>query len=153
MSEFHGHKTLIDGTCVPLTKDEASAIFKAAEAAQKMRADDMPTAQDALATMIRAEERLHDLGWWRGGGLRVNRGEECAVAQTGSTGIWRGRLDSESKYVHFGDSVASPRNCWLKPLADLTDGEREWMDQCDMREAEAYAAMLDRYAAGGSEHG
>lgn len=152
MSDYHGHKTLIDGTCVPLTKDEANAIFKAEEAAKEMRAGDMPTARDTLAAMIRAEARLRDLGWWQGGGLRVKRGDECAVAQTGSTGIWRGRIDSEGKYVLFGDSVALPRNCWLKPLADLTDDERAWMDQCDKREAEAYAAMLDRYAAGGADH-
>ena len=153
MPDYHGHRTLIDGTCVPLTKNEANAIFKVVEAAKDMRARDMPTARDALAALIRVEARLRDLGWWQGGVLRVKRGDECAVAQTGSTGIWCGRLDDEGKYVHFGDSVASPRNCWLKPLADLTDDEREWMDQCDKREAEACAAMLDRYAAGGSEHG
>jgi hypothetical protein len=144
---YYGHKTLIDGSRVPLTKDEAAAIVEAARVADRERAKDMPTVRDALATMIRAEQRMKDLGWWKGGGLRVKPGDECAVAETGSTGIWRGRLDAERKYVHYGDSVSDPRKCWLKPLADLTEGERAWMEECDRHEAEAYSAMLVRYAA------
>lgn len=115
--------------------------------AGEKRALEMPTAQDALRVMIAAEQRLQELGWWRGGGLRIKRGDECAVAETGSTGMWRGRLDAEGKYVHHGDCVSDPRKCWLKPLSDLTDGERAWMEECDRREAEAYEAMLGRYAS------
>lgn len=144
---YHGHKTLADGSHVPLTKDEADAIRKAVEEAAARRAQEMPTAQDALRVMIAARQRLQELGWWEGGGLRIKPGDECAVAQTGSTGMWRGRIDAERKYVHYGDSVSYPRKCWLKPLADLTDDERAWMDECDRREAEAYTVMLDRYAA------
>jgi hypothetical protein len=143
---YYGHKTLADGTHVPLTKDEADAILRAAKVAEAKRAEDMPTARHALRAMITAKQRLQELGWWEGGGLRVKRGDECAVAETGSTGMWRGRLDAERKYVHYGDSVSDPRKCWLKPLADLTEDERAWMDECDRRETEAYTAMLDRYA-------
>lgn len=145
---YHGHKTLADGSHVPLTKDEATAIWKAIEEADAKRAQEMPTARDALRVMVAARQRLQELGWWRGGGLRVKPGDECAVAETGSTGIWRGRLDAERKYVHYGDSVSNPRECWLKHLAELTDDERTWMDECDRRAAEAYSAMLDRYAEG-----
>lgn len=146
MPEYQGHKTLIDGSHVPLTKDEAGAIMKAIKDADDKRARNMPTARDALTALVAAEQRMEDLGWWKGPGLRIKRGDECAVAETGSTGMWRGRLDIEGKYVHFGDSVSDPRKCWLKPLADLTDEERAWMDECDKREAEAYTAMLNRYA-------
>lgn len=142
--EYYGHKTMTDGSHVPLTKDEADSIWRAVEDAEVKRAQEMPTARDALATLIHAEQRMKELGWWKGGGLGVRPGDECAVAQTGSTGLWRGRLDAERKYVHFGDSVAHPRDLWLKPLADLSDDERAWMDECDRREAEAYGAMLDR---------
>ena len=144
--KYHGHKTMADGSHVPLTEGEADAIWKDIEEADARRAQDMPTAHDALRVMIAARHRLQELGWWEGGGLRVKRGDECAVAQTGSTGMWRGRLDSERKYVHYGDSASVPHGCWLKPLADLADDERAWMEECDRREAEAYAAMIDRYA-------
>lgn len=144
MSEYHGHKTFADGHHEPLTKEEAETLWLAVEAARTKRAEAMPTGQNALRAMIDAQERLHELGWWKGGGLRVRRGDECAVAETGSTGMWRGRVDAEGEYVHFGDCVRKPRDCWLKPLADLTDDERAWMEECDRNEAEASQAWLDR---------
>lgn len=147
MPECHGHKTLIDGTHVPLTEDEADAIWKAVNAAKAKRAQDMPTAQHALRALIEAQQRMQELGWWQGGGLRVKRGDECAVAETGSTGIWRGHLDADGKYVQYCDCVSDPRKCWLKPLADLSDEERAHMETCDEREAEAYTAMIDRWAS------
>ena len=140
-----GHKTMIDGTHLPLTEDEANAIWHGIEKATAARAEAMPTARDVLRSMIQAETRMRELGWALGGGLKVRRGDECAVMQPGSTGMWRGRVDAEGKYVHFGDSVADPKACWLKPLADLTTEERTYMEECDLREAEAYRAMLPRY--------
>lgn len=148
IGKIHGHMTMADGSRVPLSEDQAASLWKMAEDAKARRAEDMPTAQDALRALIRAHERMRDLGWRLGGGLRVKRGEECAVAETGSTGIWRGRLDREGLYVQYGDSVSSPRKCWLKPLLDLTDDERVWMEECDRRGAEAYSAMIDRLATG-----
>lgn len=147
MPDYHGHKTMADGSTIPLTEDEARNLWQAAAAAREKRAQNMPAARDALTAINRAQSRMNELGWWLGGGLRVRRGDECAVAQSGSTGIWRGRVDSEGKYVHFCDSVSDPRQCWLKPLSDLTDDEREWMQKCGRSEAEAYSAMLDRLAS------
>lgn len=152
MSQYHGHKTMADGSTVPLSEDEAKAIWQSVEAAREKRAQDMPAARDALASISDAHSRMNELGWWRGGGLRIKRGDEYAVAQSGSTGIWRGRLDIEGKYVHFGDCVSEPRQCWFKPLAELTDDERAWMQECDRREAEAYSAMIDRLAKQEPEH-
>jgi hypothetical protein len=145
MGEYHGHKTLIDGTHVPLTSDEAEALWKAVEAEKVRREETMPTARDALGMLIQAQQRLNELGWWLGGGLRVRRGDECAVAQTGSTGMWTGHVDDE--YVTFADSVSKPRDVWLKPLADLTDDERQHMDECNRREAIAFEADMKRYAS------
>lgn len=144
MGERYGHKTLIDGSHVPLTEDEAAALWKLVEDAKDKRAVDMPTARDALSVLIDAKQRLNELGWWQGGGLRVRRGDECAVAETGSTGMWRGHVDAEGEFVQFGDYSQKPRNVWLKPLSDLTPEERAWMDECDRREARAYDAMLSR---------
>jgi len=146
MSDYHGHKTLIDGSHVPLTKDEAEGLWKMVEDAKAKRAETMPTAEAALRMLISATQRLNELGWWEGG-LRVRAGDECAVAQTGSTGMWKGWVDDERKYVHYCDSVTSPRDVWLKPLADITDDERRHMEECDKREAEAHAAEMRRYAA------
>lgn len=142
MAQYHGHKTLTDGTHVPLTADEAKALWDMADAAKAKRAEDMPVARDALTHMLAAQQRMQELGWWQGGGLRVRAGDECAVAEFGSTGMWRGRVDDEGKYVHYGDSVTDRRRAWLKPLDALTDDERTHMEECDRREAEAYAAQF-----------
>lgn len=146
MTEFHGHKTMADGSRVPLTGEEAEAIWKAVETARARRDAAMPTAKDALEAISAAHSRMNDLGWWLGVGLRVRRGDECAVAQSGSTGMWRGRVDAEGKWVHFGDGVSDPRKCWLKPISDLTPEELAWMTECNQREAEAYSAMINRLA-------
>lgn len=146
MSEYHGHKTLIDGSHVPLGKDEAEALWKWAEDQKAKRAETMPTAPDALHCFISANQRLQELGWWQGGGLRVRRGDECAVAEFGSSGIFKGWVDEEGKYVHYGDSVSDPRKCWLKPLADLTDDERAHMEKCDETERQMHDAEMKRYA-------
>ena len=147
MSGYHGHKTLVDGSHVPLTEDEAKMLWEAAEAARAKRTADMPSAQDALSQMITAKQRLNELGWWQGGGLRVRPGDECAVAESGSTGMWRGWVDADGKYVQYGDSVTDRRKAWLKPLADLTDDERRHMEECDKREAQSHEAEVGRYAA------
>lgn len=145
--DYHGHKTMLDGSHVPLTADEVKAIWDAVEAAKAKRIADMPTARDALQALIRADERLRDLGWWKGGGLRLKRGDECAVAEFGSSGIFRGWIDQGGEYVHYADCVSDPRKCWLKPLADLTDDERAHMEECDRREAQAHEAEMARCAS------
>ena len=141
--QYHGSATMADGTRRALTSDGAKALWDAAEAAEAKRAADMPTARDALEAVCAAEQRLNTLGWWKGRGFGIKKGEECAVAQPGSTGIWKGRIDDEGD-VHFGDCHAKRNNCYLKPLADLSDDERSWMEECDQREREAFRAWLDR---------
>lgn len=144
MPEYYGHKTMIDGSHVPLTEDEAKSLWDSAMAAKAKRAETMPGVRDALGAMLDAKQRMQELGWWQGFGLKVRAGGECAVAESGSTGIWKGWIDADGKYLHYADCVTNPRKAWLKPLADLTDDERAYMEQCDKREAEAYAAMFSR---------
>jgi hypothetical protein len=144
--KYHGHKTLIDGTHVPLTEDEAKALWDAAMAHKAKRAETMPTVQEALSAFLEAKQRMQELGWWQGGGLKLSPGDECAVAEFGSTGIWTGWIDADGKYVHYCDCVTSRQKSWLKPLADLTPDERAHMEQCDQRERIAYSAMTDRLA-------
>lgn len=144
MADYYGHKTLIDGTHVALTSDEAEALWKSVEASKQRRADTMPRVQDALSAMLDAKQRMEELGWWQGGGLRVRRGDQCAVAEFGSTGIWSGLVDDEGKYVYYCDCVTDRRHAWLKPLADLTEDERAHMAKCDANEALAFSAELER---------
>lgn len=140
--EFYGSASMSDGTRVALTSEQAKALWQRAEEAKAQRAETMPTAQDALRALIAAEERLRELGWSRGGSLRVKRGDYCAVAEQGSTGIWKGWLDQDGAYVHYGDCASSRQKVFLKPLADLTEDERKHMEACDQREVEAYRSMI-----------
>jgi hypothetical protein len=144
MAGYYGHKTLADGSHQPLTKDEAQAIRDWVDAAAAKRASDMPTAKDALSALIQAEQRLKELGWWKGGGLRVRRGDDCAVAETGSTGMWTGHYAEDGQYVFHGDYVSSPQKLWLKPLAELTSEERAWIAECDQREREDHKREVAR---------
>lgn len=150
---YHGHKTMLDGTSQPLTSEEAEVIWQAVEAATVKRAERLPTAESALRALLDAQERLRELGWSLGGGLRVRRGDDCAVAQTGSTGIWRGWVDAEGSYVHFGDYCVSPRDAWLKPLSDLTPDELAHMQKCDAEGAAAYSAMIEGLARMETDNG
>lgn len=143
-TEYHGHKTMADGSRVPLTKDEVADLVAKIEESAAKRQTDMPTVRDALSMLCDAEQRLRELGWWRGGGLRVRRGDACAVIQHGSTGMWSGRYQEDGEYVLFGDSVCRPRDCWMKPLSDLTPDERAWMEECDQKEREAQDAFARR---------
>ena len=147
MSEHHGHKTLLDGTHVPLSADEAKALWQAAEDAKARRDAAMPRVQDALGAVLDAQQRLHDLGWREGGGLRVKRGEPVAVAEFGSTGIWTGWIEADGKHVHYADSMRDTRKTWMKPVADLTEDEREHLAKCDAMEREMAEAELKRFEA------
>lgn len=136
------------------TSEEAEVIWQAVEAATVKRAERLPTAESALRALLDAQERLRELGWSLGGGLRVRRGDDCAVAQTGSTGIWRGWVDAEGSYVHFGDYCVSPRDAWLiKPLSDLTPDELAHMQKCDAEGAAAYSAMIEGLARMETDNG
>lgn len=145
MAGYYGHKTLEDGSHVPLTKDEAEALSAWVETARAKRAADMPTAKDALSALIQAEHRLQDLGWWKGGGLKVRRGDDCAVVEMGSTGMWPGHYEADSGMVIYADCCRAPRDVWLKPLSDLTPDERAWMEECDRRDRESHEREFARH--------
>jgi hypothetical protein len=147
MSEFHGHMTMIDGSHRHLSETEASDPWKAIQVVRSEREARLPGVEECLIAINDAQSRMNDLGWWRAGGFRVKAGDECAVAESGSTGIWSGFVDAERKYVHYAGSVSSPQKVWLKPIGDLTDDERALMEKCDQAEREHMEAELARYAA------
>lgn len=131
--EYYGHRTMPDGSHVPLTKEEAEDLHAYIESRIAERAAALPTAQDALSAIVQAQARLNELGWWQNGGLRVKRGNDCAVAESGSTGMWKGWLADDGKYVNYAGCVSNPRYTWLKPLADLTEEEKAWIAECAER--------------------
>lgn len=148
MSDYHGHMTMKDGSHKALTADEAEAIWQAAERSAEERARLMPTSDDAMRVILDAQQRMKSLGWRKGLGLiGVKRGDECAVREDGSTGIWSGWVDQDGKYVYYCDGVSDPRKVWLKPLADLTEDERSKMAECDKDEREWHDRMIQSFIA------
>lgn len=129
-NKYHGHMTMPDGSHVALTAEEAKALWEEVERGKEERAKAMPTAKDALAAICDAQQRLNELGWRQNGGLRVKRGDNCAVAESGSTGMWKGWLDDDGKYVNYAGCVSNPRYTWLKPLNELTEEETAWIAKC-----------------------
>lgn len=147
MGEYHGHLTHKDGSHTPLTKEDADALWRSFEEEDQKRAAEMPHAWDATRLIIRAKERLRKLGWHQGGGFSVKKGDECAVIELGSTGIWSGWLDEGRKFVHFAGGCSSPEKVWLKPLGDLTTDERARMVECDKDAADWNEQECKRFAA------
>ncbi|MEL8056265.1 MAG: hypothetical protein AAGK66_08930 [Pseudomonadota bacterium] len=146
--DYHGHLTHKDGSHAALTKDQAEVIWGVIEAKRAQQAQDMPQPWDATAQIISAKERLQALGWKRGGGLSIAKGQECAVVELSSTGMWSGWLDSEGVYVHYAGCVSARNKVWLKRLSELTEDERKRIAQGDKdaadwleREIETFASM------------
>jgi len=63
MSQYHGHLTLEDGTHVPLTKEEAEAIWAKAKAEHDALKQAIPDERSALRAMMDGYVRLKEMGW------------------------------------------------------------------------------------------
>lgn len=139
MSDYHGHITLEDGTHVALTKDEAEALWKAAEEAKNKAESEMPATADALRTMQNGFSRLRDLGW-REAQYCPKDSTPFAVIQYGSTGIFEAWYmgDWPDGRVYCCDYLTHPHGMMYKPLADLTADERDLMNECMGREKAAH---------------
>lgn len=86
MSDYYGHMTLKDGSHVPLSKEDAEALFTRAEEDKKKRAEFMPTESEALELMSQSVQRLHELGW-REAIYCPKDGSIFDAIEAGSTGI------------------------------------------------------------------
>ena len=62
-SKYHGHATTYEGEHVPLSQDEAKALWDAVEREKAQRAETMPATEDALSKLCSAKVRLRELGW------------------------------------------------------------------------------------------
>jgi hypothetical protein len=83
---YHGHMTLTDGTHVPLSKDEAAALWKKCEDRDAARALKLPTEQSAIDAMFEAYDRLRQFGW-SDAIYCPKDGSTFDVIEPGSTGI------------------------------------------------------------------
>jgi hypothetical protein len=105
MNDIVGHKTFDTGEIdpetgfpllrhEPLTRAEGEALWEAAKAAEKKRAEDMPDEQSALNAMFNAWLRLKELGW-RDGKYSPRDLTRFKTIEIGSTGIFDGDCHGE----------------------------------------------------------
>ena len=87
-----GHKTMQDGSRVPIRRFEADEIFAAIEARDKRLAEEMPDEQAALLVMCAAHERLRKLGW-ADAIYCPKDGSLFDVIEAGSTGVQTAHYD------------------------------------------------------------
>lgn len=135
MCEYHGHATLDDGTHIPLSRDEAEALWQAAEKAKNEAAAEMPATDDALNVMQRGRSRLRDLGW-REAQYCPKDGTPFAVIMYGSVGIFEGWYMGEwpKGHIYCCDYLNHPHGMLFKAMDDLTDAERDKLTGCMAQE-------------------
>jgi len=126
-----GHKTMADGSHIPLRQSEASEIWARVEASNQRRRMLMPDSIAALDILNDARHRLHDEGW-KAGCYCPKDGSEFAVIEYGSTGIFTGFYSGKwpDGYVMCCDFVHHPDGLLWKPIADLSEPERAKMVEC-----------------------
>jgi hypothetical protein len=123
----HGWRTMSDGSRVPLQPQDAADLHAAIQKIVADRAVKLPTAVAALSAVSEATERLRELGWST---IGPRDGEEKAMIQFGSTGMWHAFRHGD--YYHSEDCVYGLRDktLFFKPIDDLTDDERERVAYC-----------------------
>jgi len=137
-----GHKTMADGTHVPLTRAEGEALLKAVAAARAKREDLMPDEKAALRMFADAFERLKDFGFCEAMYCPKD-GSHFQVIEAGSTGIHDCRYEGEwpkgSWWIH-GDGDIWPS----RPVLFRLYPEDEAKRKAKMEEARRrYAAEME----------
>lgn len=111
VSGYYGHKTLHDGTRVPLTEAEAKQLWEDMERSRAERAARLPDERSALLAMFDAYDRLKELGW-REAIYCPKDGSTFQVIEAGSTGVHCAHYDGEWPkgrwWIHDADGDLSP---------------------------------------------
>lgn len=129
MTEFkRGWKTMLDGSRIPMSEDEAANLWNIVEQKRAEQAAAYPTTHSALWAYIDADERMRALGWSRTI-FDLEDGDEVAVAERGSTGIFRAVW--VKPYLHYQDCVSNMGKHFVKRVDDLTEDEAETMARCE----------------------
>lgn len=87
-----GHKTMADGSHVPLLKSEADALWAQVEADDARRREMMPDEQSAINLLFDAQTRLKEFGW-KEPVYAPKDGSPLDIIELGSTGIHRGHYE------------------------------------------------------------
>jgi len=95
------------GGCMPLTREEADALWKMATKQQEDRARYMPNIEAALTLMTQAHHRLKELGW-REAMYCPKDGTNFEVIEAGSSGI---------HVCHYHGEW--PNGWWISDAGDL----------------------------------
>lgn len=127
-----GHKTMADGSHLPLRRSEAEALWDSAVAAKAKRAVDMPTEQDAINTLWSAYQRLKELDW-NDAIYCPKDGSSFDVIEAGSTGI--------HSCVYVGDW---PDGMWL---INGDDPSRPILYRRTEAEKARWAELRERFGA------
>lgn len=115
---YHGHMTMEDGSHVPLTADEAKALWDGIMEAKAAREKAMPTENDALGQFFAAASRLADFGWRNP--IYMTGAGECDMIEIGSAGIHRGAYSGEHPDGHwwYRDEIDTARPYLCKAVAE-----------------------------------
>lgn len=95
-----GHKTMSDGSHIPLRQDEADSLLARIDAAQKRRETAMPDEQSAIRHMWDGWYRLKDFGW-NDATYCPKDGSEFDAIEAGSTGIHKCSYQGEWPKGHW----------------------------------------------------
>lgn len=144
---YHGSATIIEGKRVSLTPDEAKAIWESWERNQVRLETAMPDSLTALAALNDVKHRLNQLGW-RDGIYCPKDGTEFAIITFGSTGIFSGHYSGTwpDGDVNCGDWNHDVGELLWKDFGNLSDAERERLDQCTRDEKAAMERQLKSFA-------
>jgi hypothetical protein len=137
-----GHKTLADGSHLPLTRAEANALLKSCDDAKAKRDALMPDEKAALRMFMDAWLRLKDFGFSEAIYCPKD-GSHFQVIEAGSTGIhdcrYRGEWPKGSWEVH-GDGDIWPSRPVLYRLYPEDEAKRK----AKMEEAARRFAKMDQ---------
>lgn len=93
-AKYHGHMTMADGSHVPLTEDQASALWEQVERSQAEIAARLPGEAACLKAMTEAFHRLRDFGWSEAMYCPKD-GSSFDAVEAGSSGIHRCHYSGE----------------------------------------------------------
>jgi hypothetical protein len=100
-----------EGGCVPLTAEEAQALYVAAMRERDERAARLPDEISALRAMFDAYTRLQELGWREA--IYAPLAFPLELIEVGSTGVHRGYRDEIGFWIDDGDTWPS-RPCLFR---------------------------------------
>lgn len=131
----HGHMTMADGTHVPLTAEQAAALWEETERHQAEIAARLPDEAACLKAMCEAFHRLRDFGW-REAMYCPKDGSSFDAIEAGSSGIHRCHYSGKWPDGHW--YVADAGDFWPStPILFRLDPGAEAARKAKMEEAAA----------------